>query len=456
MHRWFPILWLVAGLPARAGQIDGFVAVDTLVATSRTNQANAGPPSTMAADLGLTVRTEVAELRDRLVVGIDYRGRIPYAGAFRNREQHLLFRADAVWRAKGFEVGVGRFFAPSAIWLSMDGVRATVRPGRFHITAFAGRRAISLSRRNVPLDVFLPVAGGAVGVATDKVRADVAANVAGDRLVLGNPGDEVEQDIVGGSARTQVVVRASERVAFGGRASVANDATFSVGPDVGDLVVTVRALSLYRASAWSSWRVSPAVRLGATLLHQRVSVVADEALGLALVDPSFTDVRVRAVLGRPTLGFLRPDVRLRRRSTRTELRLGGAAELHPTRHTGFYGFTRGWIERGLAADPRTNHLRWQIGGGFEQGAAQFEAGVGVVDRAAGPISGRVPDRGGNLQPTSQDLSPFVLEAQNTGFARAFVTRRTWFVGVDVEANLLDREVRAFVQVGALGRKSWGS
>ena len=447
-------LWLA--VPAFGGSLDSFVALDTLAASSRTEAANAGPPATSAVDIGVTVRAELLEARDRLVVGVDYRGRAPVAGEFRNREQHLLNRADVAWRLGRSEVGVGRFFAPSAIWLAIDGVRATWRPRRWFVTGFGGRRAISLSRVNVPLDVFLPVVGGQVGFVDRRVTADVAANVAGDRLVFGTPGNEVEQDVTSGSVRARVAVRSSDRASLGGDVSVANDASYVVGPDIGDLLITIRAVSLYRANAWSSWRVARHARLTATFLHQQVAVTPEETSGLSLVDPTFTDARVRGVFGKPTVGFVRPDVRLRLRSQRTELRVGGSAELHPTKVTGLYAFTRGWIERGLSSDPLANHLRWQLGGGWERGPAQLQAGVGVVDRAPGRVSGRVPDPGGTLQPNSDDLSPFVLEAQNIAFVRGFVTSRRWFVGADIEANLLDREVRAFVQVGLLGRTSWGS
>ncbi|MEM6929797.1 MAG: hypothetical protein AAF602_22855, partial [Myxococcota bacterium] len=158
-------LCLVVGLavPAWGGELDGFVAIDTLTATSRTDEADAGTSPTAAADVGITVRSEVTEARDRLVIGLDYRGRVPVAGLFRNREQHLLYRADAAWRAGRVTVGAGRFFAPSALWLSMDGVRARYAHRALHVFGFAGRRGIALSRRNVPLDTFLPVVGAGVG-----------------------------------------------------------------------------------------------------------------------------------------------------------------------------------------------------------------------------------------------------------------------------------------------------
>ena len=368
-----------------------------------------------------------------------------------------MFRADVAWRTDRYELGAGRFFAPSALWLSMDGVRGTLNVQRSWATVFAGRRAISLSRRNLPPSAFLPVLGADVGVAQAGWRGQIAANLAGDRIVLGNPGDEVQQDVLGGSALARVTVTASEVVQGGAQASVANNATFAVGPNAGELTLTLQALSLYQALGWARWRPSRGAQVSGTVLHQQVTVVSEDSVDLPLVDPSFTDLRVRGVFGNMQLGFLRPDVRLRFRNARTELRYGGAFELHVPTLRGPYVLGVGWLEHVFDVEEPAlvDRLRWQLGAGWERGAVQAEAGLGVIDRAAGPVSGRPadPNREG-IPGVSEDLSPFVLEAQNVAFLRGFVTGRRWFAGADLEANLLDRELRAFIQVGLIGRTSW--
>ncbi|MEN0061115.1 MAG: hypothetical protein AAGA48_03140 [Myxococcota bacterium] len=432
---------------AMGGDLDGRVAFDTLAATSRTEDPGAGVPQSSAMDVGIQARGELSELDGRLTIGVDYRGRVPVAGVFRNREQHLLFRAEAAWQSGPWEVGLGRFTVPNALWVSMDGVRATWRSKTLGITGFVGRRGLSTSRRNVPLNVFLPVVGGEIRATTKTISASLNGGLAGDRIEL--PG--LTEDVQAGAVQAQVSVRASERTLLGASTSLANEANFLVGPNVGDLSLTVQALSLYRAQAFASWRMAPKIRLRTTFLHQQVAVAPDASLGLPLVDPSFTDLRVQTVLGNPAVGFVRPDVRFRARTERFELRFGVATEAHPPALRGAYGLARGWLEQRLDDPSFVQHVRWQIGAGFERGPGQIEAGVGMVDRTAGPVSSRSSTAAG-LE--SEDLSPFVLEAQNVAFLRGFFTSRGWFGGLDMEANLLDRELRAFLQVGIIGRTSW--
>lgn len=452
-------MWAIAwGLAcARAGDLDSFVALDLLSATAVVPEAvvdDGGPERVAAQDLGITARGEVTELSDRLVVGLDYRGRLPFPGEVSNREQHLVYRADATWRAPQIEATAGRFVAPSAVWLSVDGLQARLHGEPGTLVLFGGRRAISISRRNLPLDTFLPVLGGQLVHTREAVTIDLLANLAGDQLVLGNPGDEVVQDVLGGSAQARVVARPGQRLTVGAAASAANDATFAVGPDAGELVATVQALSLYNARAWGHWRVHPSTRLDATVLHQQATLASDPGLGIEIVDPSFSDLRLRAAIGGGSIGFVRPDVRLRLRSDRTEWRIGAAGELHPDSLGGVYALAQGYLEILTDEQAGIDRSRWKLGGGYERGPALIEAGIGVVERAAGPVSGLSSDLGGLTPTTSEDLSPFVLEAQDVAFARAFLTDRRWFVGADVEANLLDREIRAFVQIGFTGRKTW--
>ena len=445
--------WTLAA--AWAGSFDGDLAVDTLFATSQSDAIEAGTKNQAAADLGLTVRGELQALKDRLVVGVDYRGRVPYLGEFRNRELHLVYRADVAWRFNRVELGLGRFIAPSATWLSVDGLRGTLDLDKFRATVFAGRRAISISRQNLPFDALLPVVGTHLGYLVPAGGVELAANLAGDRFLLGTLEDPVEEDVLGGSVLLRSHLNLGSAWRFGAQGSVANQATFAVGPNVGDLTLTVQALSLYQALGWGSFKPAPAFRVDATVLHQQVTLTAD-AESLPIVDPSFTDLRVRSVIGKPTLAFVRPDVRLRLRQARTELRWGGAFEVHPPFLRGPYVLGRAWLEHVFQEPGALDRVLWQLGAGWERGILQAEAGIGVIDRAAGPVSARASDplqSGVPLQ--SEDLSPFVLESQNVAFARAFVVgRHGWFVGADAEVNLLDAEVRAFVQLGLRGRASW--
>lgn len=458
------IAWLAVAL---AGSLQGEVALDTLTAGSRSVEvASGGQERLSATDVGLRLRGELFEADDRLVIGLDYRGREPVAGTFPNAPTRLLVRADVAWRAEAAEVALGRFTAPSAIWVTLDGARGTLWLQESWLTAFAGRRAIGTSRDVVPLDSFLPVTGLSAGRAVEAYRAEILATLAGDRILLGTPADEgpgaqITEDVLGGSAAARLAITSLERWSFGGELSAANNATYAVGPAEGQLEATIQALSLYDAFAWGAWRPSRGVRLDLDVLHQRALLARGATpVDVPVVDPNFSDLRLRGALGRPDRGWIRPDLRVRLRSGRTEVRGGGGIDAYASEGPGPFLRSRLWLEDVIAGGSGDDvavgdRVLWQLGGGWEQEQVQIEVGASFVDRSAAPVSSRAADPANPGQPlSSEDLAPFTLEAQNVGFIRAFASGRRLFAGLDVEGNLEDRELRAFVQVGVLGAASW--
>ncbi|MBX2797330.1 MAG: hypothetical protein KTR31_06680 [Myxococcales bacterium] len=444
---------------ALAGSLDAQVAADVLAAGSRSVSPAAGQPEGMgAADVGVRIRGELLEVDDALRINVDYRGRQPVAGAFDNEALHLVYRAEVAYHLPKTELAVGRFLAPSVLWLPMDGVRGTYRDAGSWVTAYAGRRAITLSRRNVAPATWLPAFGAEVGRTTEAYSAQIQGTLAGDQVLLGNADDEVVQDVTGGAGLVRVAVTAPRTVSLGAQASVANQVTYALGAQVGELQATVDVLSLYNTMGWVAWRPSKGARVDLDAVHQRAALSADAAsLGLDLVDPSFSDVRLRGAFGRGDRGFVRPDLRLRLRASRTEVRYGGGFELHDARLVGPYLRGRLWLEHVMAENrpAALDRVLWQAGAGWERGIGMVELGAHAVDRALGPVSARSADPGNPTQPlSSEDLAPFVLEAQNVAYARALLAGTVWFAGTDVEVNVEDREVRAFVQVGLRGASRW--
>ena len=238
--------WLVS--TALAGSLEGEVAGDTLYA---------GPEADISgAELGLRVRGELLEADDRLVIGLDYRGREPLMGPAQTVPLRLLYRGDVAWETEQVEVAAGRFVAPAVVWLPMDGARATLRLGDAWVTAYGGRRGITASRRPLPLDAFLPAAGLQVGRATERYRAELIGTYSGDRIFLGVPGAEITEDIDGASGLARASVTPSDTVSFGAQGSAARNATYAVGPGAGELVVSIEAMSLYNALGWVALRQS--------------------------------------------------------------------------------------------------------------------------------------------------------------------------------------------------------
>ncbi len=442
--------WLTS---AFAGSLDAEVGLDSLYA---------GPEADVSGgEVGLRVRGELLEADDRLVVGVDYRGREPLFGsALTPQPLRLLYRLDAAWDTDDVELGLGRFVAPAVVGLRMAGARARLNLGDAWVLVYGGRRGITASRRALPLDAFLPAAGAQVGRTSQAWRGELLGTFSGDRVFLGVPGAEQQEDVLGGSGLARASITAIEGVSFGGQVSAARNATYAVAPVAGTYEISVDALSLYDVFGWVALRPSPGLRVDVDALHQRAELARTAApVEVPLVDPSFSDLRVRGAVGDPRRFWIRPDARLRLRDGRTELRYGGGADAHDLGLVGPFVRGRLWLEDVIGDVPddvgAIDRLLWTASGGWERGAVQLEGGASFVDRAAGPVSGRTVDPNDPGTPlSSEDLSPFALEAQNVAFVRGFAVSRRFFLGVDVEANVQGGELRSMFQVGVLPEATW--
>ena len=78
------------------------------------------------------------------------------------------------------------------------------------------------------------------------------------------------------------------------------------------------------------------------------------------------------------------------------------------------------------------------------------AGLSSFERSAAPVSSRRADAS-----STEDLSPFVLQAQRIASVRAQYTHDdSWYGGVDYEHSLDDREFRVLVRLGAFMEVDW--
>jgi hypothetical protein len=226
--------------------------------------------------------------------------------------------------------------------------------------------------------------------------------------------------------------------------------------------VTVQAADLLQGLVWASWDPVDDLGVDADVIRQSAELSAAPPAGAeaVLVDPTFTDVRLRAHGRVADAAWLRPDVRLRVRGStvpdvpRTELRFGGAADIDRLPISGWFLhgelFVDDILEDGQRDDTgTTDRLLWVASTGYSSGPLEVEGGASFVDRALAPVSSRSA-----AATVSDDLSPFVLEAQNIVFLRGFWTNRTLFGGADVEVSTTDPEVRAFLQVGVVGDRRW--
>ncbi|MEQ1503029.1 MAG: hypothetical protein ABMB14_12405 [Myxococcota bacterium] len=491
--------WAAWGLAqtARAGDYDAELAVDALHATSTTEDPEAGAdPSLSATELGIRLRGTVEA--GRVLGAVDYQGREPVAGAFPTLPNRLLYRAEAVVTVvdESLDVGVGRFVAPSVVFLPVDGVHVDLTPqlgdlGELRFTLFGGRRGITTARTSLGFDTFLPAVGGSAGLFADRGSVELQAAYAEDQAVLGAVGGADEPGelfteaygALSGSARGWL--RPIPAVTVGGSATMAQRATYVLAPVGIDPTIEVQAADLFQALVYLSLRPSDDVRIQADVLHQEATLSAGTVesdppgADVPLIDPTFQDQRVSAAIRVADLAWLRPDVRLRLRRDITELRWGGGIDVDRLGIPGL--FVRGMasvdtffgdsaIDPPAGAPPTfdggspIDRLLWSGSAGWTHGfparplgaglsggsdSLELEAGASFTDRSLAPVSSR-----SHAATESIDLSPFVLEAENVVFGRGFWTNRRFFGGADVEVSVLDPEVRAFVQFGVLTEGSW--
>lgn len=453
---------------ARAGSFDGEIGVDGFVATSTSAETAAGEPESMSAfELGLRARARLLEVDDRLEVVLDYRGREPLGGAFPNDSLRLFYRLDARFDVLAgdvtWNVGVGRFVAPSVVFLPVDGLRTEVSlASGLSFQAFGGRRAITTSRRNVPFTRFLPAVGGAARFVRPWLQAEVIGAWARDEVPLVSSGDERVETWDAFNAALSVRVSPAEAWAVGGRLVFADRATYVLGPTWADVSLDVKP-GFYSGHLYGRWRPEDWVTLDLDLLGQQMGVArGGTEFGESVADaaPSFVDTRLRAGFRPGTLGWVRPEVRLRARHDRTEVRWGGGVDALELGVPGLFAKGRLYVEHLFgSADPKwapgVDRLSWSASAGWSGHGFDGEIGASAVERAANPVSGRRADAADPTLPErSEDLAPFVMETNEIAFLRAFYGARWWYVGVDVEHSLLDAEWRAMLQVGALGRTAW--
>lgn len=464
---------------AERGRWDAEVALDVLHAESDAVGGDGAPDGPLSStELGMRVRGLVEA--GALEAGLDYQGREPIAGLFPTPTTRLFYRAEVVGRVARdrLDLAAGRFLAPSVGFLPVDGARLAWRPSpSWSLQAFGGRRGVDTAMRSIDLSTLLPAVGGAGAYRGDRGSAEVVVSWAGDRTV----GFGVDPEAAG-TVDTWNALAATARghvepvddlLILGATATASQRASYVFLPQPGAGVVTAEAIDLLQGFAYARWRPSRAARVDLDVIRQESNLSfagVDEdpeapgvqlpgGLAVTLIDPTFTDLRARAALAAGDHVWIRPDVRARLRTARTELRYGVGADLRDLVLDGPFVRARGWLEdvrTGGTADDvgAVDRLLWSGSAGWSSGPVEAELGASRVDRAAAPVSSR-----SNADTASEDLGPFVLEAQDVGFARLFVTDRSrwggWFGGLDAEMNLTDApEVRAFVQVGFLGDGSW--
>ncbi|MEQ8278958.1 MAG: hypothetical protein RMA76_32465 [Deltaproteobacteria bacterium] len=452
------ILCVLFGSPAFAGEVDGSVSTDFFRA-----EASSDTESFAAQEIGMHVRLRLRELDDKLRVAVDYRGREPVGGAVQNTTLRLLYQAEVGYEiVDGLELSAGRFVAGSASFLPVDAVKAAYRNGRLRFEAFGGRRALTTSRRNVDLSDFLPAVGGGVSWRDTRLSASLVGAFARDRIELLRQDDDtqVTEDFDAFNLMLFGVGRPTDELTIGGNVSFSERASYVLGPSWSSAQLQANALNLLGVVLFADYQPFDWVRVGYQGQFQRAAVFRE---GLAddldvLQDPNFLDNRVHAAVQPLELGWVRASARLRIREDRREIRYGASIEANRLGIKGPYLLARIFyddIEFDDPDGPDLDRILWKGALGFRRFNVDAQAGVRFLERSAAPVSGLAFDPRSPGQPVDpDDLSPFVLQAQQVLFARIFYAHAYFFGGGDFEKNLNGGEIRFFVHAGAQWGATW--
>ena len=417
--------------------------------------------SLSAQEIGVSIGLRLKELEDRLHLDVDYRGREAVGGDVQNNSLRLLYEAEIGYAVVDdtFTVSLGRFVPDAPLFVPTDGLRLDLSFSGVEVSAFGGRRAITSGRRNVAVDHFLPSAGGSVRYRSKTFYVSLDGAFARDQVSLLTQNDDErirEFDAVGLMAHG--AVRPTDDLLLGGSVSLAQRATYVLGPAWNGVELRTEALNLVNGLWFADWRILEMLRVAYQGHFQRTAIFRKGIIGEddPIQDPNFFDNQVTVSAAPFELGWVRAHFRFRLRNDRREIRYGLSVEANELGIDGPYLLGRILFED-LSLDDGKNldRLLWKAAAGFRRFGIDAQAGVSFLERTAAPVSGLAfdPRNPGNpVDPT--DLSPFVLEARKVFFFRLFYSGEFWFAGADVERNLDGEEVRFLLQAGALWGAAW--
>ena len=465
---------LFAPNTATAGDVRGQVGMDFLFAESRDDEPTDGIRERLAAqELGMRIRFDARELDGRLRVDVDYRGREPVGGDIQNGALRLLYQGALSYEAvKGrVTIAAGRFIAPAALLLPVDGLKidVSVLP-ELQISAFAGRRAISISRRNLGFDRYRPAVGGTARIVTSQLTVEVTGAYAEDQAVLikgsADTSEEVTEDYGSGNLYGRLMWRPNRELLLGGQISFLEQARYVLGPSWRAVELDVNTFNVWSANAFADWRPFKGTQADYTIHFQRATAYR---AGLRFEEggevdeeqaPLFFDQRLRLGWRPFDLGWIRVRGRFRTRPDRKEWRAGASLRVDRLGLRGLYVRGRLFYDNIVFDDdvddpPDLDRLWWSAAIGFRDYGLDAQVGARLIERFGNVVSGRRFDPRQGGQPDSiVDLSPFSIQTQRLLFARAFYSRRRFFTGIDFEGNLGDNEYRFVVQAGTHLEAAW--
>jgi hypothetical protein len=442
--------------------LDADVGIDMLAANVVNTGVGAGIPGAndgqlTAFELGLRARAYATAVDRHIHFDLDYMGRQPFASGNPDTPIHLLYKTELSIDVldKLLFIGVGRFLAPATGLLAVDGARVVLHFSRVDLQLFGGRRAItSTDASNVDFSTFLPAAGAAFNLNLSRVQAELAASYSKDQVPF------AAQSIDAFQAYARATGRPFDWLVLGAEVATAQRASYVIGPTWNDVAAQARTVDLFYVYGFIDLRPLKALRFSYDFHFQQAQLFREAPNDPALdFVPQYMDNRLRIRVRPLGLGWVTPQVRVRVRPDRDEVRAGIDADLAPDWAYGFClrgGFTyEKMVQTNPAIDPTSDRSYWSASVGWRGRGFDVAVGASDVERSVLPIGSRVYTGVTDLPNQSVDLSPFVLQAERIAFARVFWGSSVWFAGLDFEQSLNDaRERRFFAQIGARLEQQW--
>ncbi|MBX2812079.1 MAG: hypothetical protein KTR25_09715 [Myxococcales bacterium] len=471
-----PFAWLVfAGLTtllssiALGGEVRTQASLDYFYAESEDDNPPPGINAKLSAqELGMRLRIDFFELNNRLEVHVDYRGREPLDGDIKNDTLRLLYRGELQYQIvkKTLTAAIGRFIAPAALFLPVDGLRIEYNLSSDWLAlAYFGRRAISTSRRNLDFDRFRPAAGGLLRYSRPWINAEIAGSYAEDKAILikgsQDKSQERRRNYDNSHFYARATLRPNSRFMVGGQLSFMEQARYILGPGWADAQIDVNSTDIWSANFFADFRPIKGTQADYSFHYQKATsyraALVDEA-GVLDEDqaPEFLDNRIQLGWRPLNLGWIRVRGRWRIRPDRQEYRIGGSIRVDRLGLKGLYAKGRVLYEDIVFDDdvvdpPNLDRIRWAAGAGYQNSSLNAQAGVRLIDRYGARVSGRQSDGQAN---NIVDLNPFTLQTQRVAYLQLFYNQRSFFAGIDWEQNIEDNEFRFFIQSGAFVETSW--
>jgi hypothetical protein len=454
---------LAVASPARAFDFRATSGADFLLATTP------GAGGVAGAELGLTLRADLRDVRKMFDFKLDFMGREAFIG---NSTYNNLYELRATARLGRVAISLGRLRAPGGFWLVFDGGMLTVKYTSWLAqTVYGGLRSFTTGRRNTWMSdqpMALPLVGTALTAQHRIFSAQLSFTWARDGidthtgLAFLPTRNRIERHIEDEYFLDgYVAIYPHEKVFLTAGASLGTryDLQFNALSPFGPTTLGVATLGAFGAYGMIEYRPVKRLRLVYSANYERVRILQSQLLAtkpdgtpVQAADGSFQDHSLRGMFLAWRALRIELGYRLRARAnTDVEHRLSlGARGDDLWRGLGGFaslGVDLNRLNEGLPSTRVHNRIIYNVGLSYVRRWLDLRAGLLFTDGiGSGLLFSTAAVGQSGLAPTQ--LFPYVLEANRVVYVRFFATFWKMFAGLDVEENLDSVQLRILAQIGA--------